>query len=133
MPLIIVSGRPCTGKTTFANKLVEFLSSKGHDKIVLVNEESLKLSKKDGYHSSAREKDVRGALKSEVDHNLTTDKIVIVDSLNYIKGYRYELYCSARTVRTPHCAVWVGCDETMSTSLNNQRITNGEDAYDPSM
>jgi protein KTI12 len=68
-----------------------------------------------------------------VDHNLTTEKIVIVDSLNYIKGYRYELYCSARTVRTPHCAVWVGCEESTSTRLNNERLGNGQDGYDLSM
>ena len=121
MPLIIVSGRPCTGKTSFATKLVEYLIAKGNEKVILVNEESLKLSKRDGYQNSQREKDVRGALKSEVDHNLTTDKIVIVDSLNYIKGYRYELYCSARTVRTPHCAlVHFACYQA---SINNMTDT----------
>lgn len=27
---------------------------------------------------------------------LTKDTIVIVDGLNYIKGYRYQMYCVAR-------------------------------------
>jgi len=27
---------------------------------------------------------------------LTKDTIVIVDGLNYIKGYRYQMYCAAR-------------------------------------
>ena len=27
---------------------------------------------------------------------LTRDTIVIVDGLNYIKGYRYQMYCVAR-------------------------------------
>lgn len=29
--------------------------------------------------------------------------IVIVDSLNYIKGFRYELYCISKHVKSTHC------------------------------
>ena len=35
----------------------------------------------------------------------TTERIVIVDSLNYIKGYRYELYCLSKHVKTPQCVL----------------------------
>jgi protein KTI12 len=28
--------------------------------------------------------------------NLTKNSIVIVDALNYIKGFRYQMYCVAR-------------------------------------
>jgi hypothetical protein len=42
---------------------------------------------------------------SAVDHALNADTIVLFDSLNYIKGYRYELYCIARSQSTPHCVV----------------------------
>jgi protein KTI12 len=132
MPLIIVAGRPCTGKTYFANELMKFLQNKG-SKVELFNEETLNISKNEGYKSSAKEKDVRGALKSSVDHNLTPEKFVIIDSLNYIKGYRYELYCTARTVRTTHCVVWVACEESKSKEINIQRISEGVDTYDPTM
>ena len=47
-----------------------------------------------------KEKMLRGALKSEVEKHITQDRIVIIDSLNYIKGYRYELYCLVRNSRT---------------------------------
>lgn len=30
---------------------------------------------------------------------------MIVDSLNYIKGYRYELYCLSKHMKTPQCVV----------------------------
>ena len=30
---------------------------------------------------------------------------MIVDSLNYIKGYRYELYCLSKHVKTPQCVL----------------------------
>ena len=43
----------------------------------------------------AKEKDLRGLLRSEVDRLLTKDNLVILDSLNYIKGFRYELHTYA--------------------------------------
>jgi hypothetical protein len=46
-----------------------------------------------------------------VDRRLSADSVVVLDSLNYIKGFRYELYCSARTFRTPHCVVWVAAGD----------------------
>ncbi len=51
------------------------------------------------------EKNLRASLKSSVERQLSRDVVVILDSLNYIKGYRYELYCIARALRTPHCIV----------------------------
>ena len=47
------------------------------------------------------EKMTRGTLKSAVERNLNKDTIVILDSLNYIKGFRYELFCIAKSVATP--------------------------------
>ena len=65
----------------------------------LINEESLNIDKRAGYSSSLDEKHTRSALKAVVTNKLTGACCVIVDSLNYIKGYRYELYCSARSLR----------------------------------
>lgn len=42
---------------------------------------------------------------SAVERFLTKDDIVIVDAMNYIKGFRYQLYCLARAIGTPHCVV----------------------------
>ncbi|XP_037078472.1 protein KTI12 homolog isoform X2 [Pollicipes pollicipes] len=40
---------------------------------------------------------------------ISKDDIVILDGLNYIKGYRYELFCISKNCRTPqmtlHCAI----------------------------
>jgi protein KTI12 len=133
MPLIIITGKPCTGKTTFAKMLVEHLRSEGKSNVELVNEESLLISKKDGYKSSFAEKGTRGALKGATDHKLNSDCYVVVDSLNYIKGYRYELYCAARTFRTPHCVIWVGCSDEISSEKNQARLDAGHDGYDTKM
>ena len=57
-------------------------------------------------HIEAREeKKARGALLSAVERLLSKDDIVIADGMNYIKGFRYQLYCVARAIGTPHCVV----------------------------
>lgn len=53
------------------------------------------------------EKDTRGLIKSEVERFTGSNSVVIVDSVNYIKGFRYELYCIAKNSRTTHCVVFV--------------------------
>jgi tRNA uridine 5-carbamoylmethylation protein Kti12 len=50
MPLVIISGHPCVGKTTFANKLLEKLKlTKDPSKIFLINEESLHYERDEFY------------------------------------------------------------------------------------
>ena len=126
MPLVILSGYPCSGKSLFALQLSEYLTSQGQN-AVIVNEESLGISKAEGYKDSAAEKVTRASLRSSVDHLLAGDTTVILDSLNYIKGYRYELYCVARSTRAPHCVCWVECDEQVSSRWNGARAA--EEAY----
>lgn len=127
MPLVMLSGYPCSGKTRFAQQLSEYLVGQGQS-VLIVNEESLGISKAEGYKSSAAEKVTRSSLRSSVDHLLAGDTTVILDSLNYIKGYRYELYCVARSMRTPHCVCWVECDEKVSSRWNSERAAG--ETYD---
>lgn len=51
------------------------------------------------------EKKSRAAFISAIERSISKDTVVIADSLNYIKGLRYQLYCIARAASTPHCAV----------------------------
>lgn len=126
MPLIIVTGHPCSGKSTFSLRLREYLEGKGCA-VLMVNEESEKISRDVGYADSGREKTTRGVLKSAIDHNLNDRTYVIADSLNYIKGYRYELYCMARTQNTQHCCVLVQCNEEVSQQwYESKKELNGE-------
>ena len=87
-------------------------------KCVIINEESLHISKTEHYESAAQEKILRQNLKSAVEHALNADTFVIFDSCNYIKGYRYELYCIARSRRTPHCVVHVSVDNAIADQWN---------------
>jgi protein KTI12 len=42
---------------------------------------------------------------SAVERLVSKDDLVIADAMNYIKGFRYQLYCVARAISTPHCVV----------------------------
>lgn len=111
MPLVVVSGFPASGKTQRSEELVEFLKKEWPKDVVVISEHDFveDQDKDYTYSSSQVEKDVRGALKGEVIRKISKDDLVIIDGLNYIKGYRYELFCISKNCRTPqvtlHCII----------------------------
>ncbi|KAJ3028186.1 UNVERIFIED_CONTAM: kti12, chromatin associated [Siphonaria sp. JEL0065] len=120
MPLIILVGLPCSGKTGRATEIASLLTAeiqqfnanvpKGRTafdpKVVVVNEESLGIDKGSGYGSMASEKMVRGDLLSGVERELSRDRFVVLDSLNYIKGFRYQLHCVVKALGTSQHTVF---------------------------
>ena len=46
---------------------------------------------------------------------------MIVDSLNYIKGYRYELYCLSKHVKTPQCILHCDVSPDVALTWNSSR------------
>jgi tRNA uridine 5-carbamoylmethylation protein Kti12 len=54
---------------------------------------------------SQGEKPGRANLFSNLTRNLSQETIVICDSLNYIKGFRYQMYCAARESSARVCTV----------------------------
>lgn len=75
-------------------------------KVHLINDQTLGLSR-NVYHTAKAEKDARAEEYSAVKRVLSRDDIVIADGLNYIKGFRYQLYCEAKALQTPSCVVSV--------------------------
>lgn len=57
---------------------------------------------------SKSEKSVRSDIKSMAQRMLNTNDILIIDGSNYIKGYRYEIYCITKLYKTPQCTIF--CD-----------------------
>lgn len=117
MPLITFCGLPCSGKTTWAQKLKSGLEQKileaqdgnlpGHNyKVIYHSDETLGIGH-DTYKDSNKEKNARGTQMSAVKRDLSRSNIVILDTLSYIKGFRYQLFCEAKGVVTPHCVVQV--------------------------
>ncbi|XP_049430210.1 protein KTI12 homolog isoform X2 [Epinephelus fuscoguttatus] len=70
---------------------------------------------------SQKEKNIRASLKAEVERKVNREDIVILDSLNYIKGYRYELFCLIKHSQTPHCLVYCLTSDEVSSTWNTNR------------
>ena len=72
-------------------------------------------TKQELYENSEAEKQTRGALKAAFDravkksdgNNGNSRRLVILDSLNYIKGFRYELHCISKASGEKHGILWV--------------------------
>jgi protein KTI12 len=73
------------------------------------------------------EKKARGAHLSAVERLLSKDDIVIADGLNYIKGFRYQLYCVARALSTPHCVIHAATPLNLVKEWNGLRGAEGYD------
>jgi protein KTI12 len=72
--------------------------------------------------ANASEKDARATIYGAVKRVLSDKDIVILDGLNYIKGWRYQLYCEAKAVRTPSCLLQIGCTKEKSREVNEARL-----------
>lgn len=121
MPCLIIAGHPSAGKTTLAKLLKErALKHDAIDEVVIVNEESEcgsvgtenQRTKQELYQTSTAEKQTRGALKAAFDRAVKKSgggsrKLVILDSMNYIKGFRYELHCISKASGEKHGILWV--------------------------
>ena len=54
---------------------------------------------------SRSEKPARGALFTAMQRHMGQDTLLIVDGMNYIKGFRYQMYCAARELKLRVCTV----------------------------
>jgi protein KTI12 len=88
------------------------------------------------YSDSQAEKATRSALKAVFDRAVGAaaaastssgidddDKttLIILDSMNYIKGFRYEMHCISKAAQERHAVVWVMNDVDVSKQWNEQR------------
>lgn len=59
---------------------------------------------------------------------LSNKDVVILDGANYIKGWRYQLYCEAKAVRTPHCVMHIGTPIEQARKINEERLAQYDQA-----
>ncbi|XP_068579270.1 protein KTI12 homolog [Cebidichthys violaceus] len=121
MPLIVMCGYPCSGKTRRAEELKVCFERNTDRKVHVIGDGALGVEKNTVYADSQKEKNVRASLKAEVERKVNKDDVVIFDSLNYIKGYRYELFCLIKHVQTPHCLVYCLTSDEVSSTWNSSR------------
>lgn len=131
--LVVVCGKPSSGKTRTVDKLRERLGRDdvGAD-VVVVDEASVNAGKRDeAYENATKEKMTRGGLRSACDRSLhRSGPCVILDSLNAIKGFRYELWCVARAAASRYAVVYVETSDENVKAWNEERRARGEDSYD---
>ncbi|GMG60198.1 unnamed protein product [Ambrosiozyma monospora] len=140
MPLILLVGFPSSGKTTWAKKIVKAFEDKistlepnspgSNMKVIYHNDESLGITH-DQYQESVTEKSARGTQISAVKRDISRNNIVILDSLNYIKGFRYQLNCESKALSTPYCVVQVVTPSEICFDWNSKR--EGKDKWDESL
>ncbi|KAL9246337.1 hypothetical protein vseg_019884 [Gypsophila vaccaria] len=131
MALVVICGQPCSGKSTAASCLAEALRDcESKPTVRIIDETLFHLDRNQTYANMPAEKNLRGVLRSEVDRSVSRDNIVIVDSLNSIKGYRYELWCLARAAGVRYCVVYCDTDETDCRKWNEDRKNKDEASYD---
>ena len=134
MALVVICGQPCSGKSKAASCLAEALKeSESKHQVRVIDEASFHLDRNHSYANMPAEKNLRGVLRSEVDRSVSKDNIIIVDSLNNIKGYRYELWCLARGAGIRYCVVYCDVEETHCRKWNEERREKGEANYDDSI
>ncbi|KAI1360643.1 chromatin associated protein KTI12 [Xylaria arbuscula] len=151
MPLIIVTGFPTSGKSTRAKQLHTYLSerikaaatptsnsasSTPKYRLHLISDQTLSISRSvydlsalpaHTRSANASEKDARAALYGAVKRVLSDRDIVILDGLNYIKGWRYQLHCESKAVRTPSCILQIGCSKDRAREVNEARLSSDDD------
>jgi protein KTI12 len=128
MPLIILTGTPASGKSKRANELKEFFESK--QKIVHLISESEHIrknyEKNEYFMDSKKEKQIRADVKSLSLGRMNKNDVVIMDAGNYIKGYRYEIYCATKAARTTQLTIYCAIDREKSWNFNENRADEEE-------
>lgn len=126
MPLIIICGTPVSGKTTRANEIKHYFMSKHAKQVNIISEDEaiakLGYEKNSVYLDAQKEKRLRGYLKSEVLKLIGKDNVVILDGGNYIKGYRYELYCASKASKSTQCTIYTIRNFEEAWNDNLQRV-----------
>ncbi|KAK8136747.1 hypothetical protein PG984_004687 [Apiospora sp. TS-2023a] len=146
MPLIMVTGFPTSGKSTRAKQLYSYLDDRIKEtangatpkyRLHLISDQTLSISRSvydlsalpaHTRSANASEKDARATIYGAVKRVLSDKDIVILDGLNYIKGWRYQLNCESKAVRTPSCVLQIGCPTDTAKEVNQGRLRKQQEA-----
>ncbi|ERS96983.1 protein KTI12 [Sporothrix schenckii 1099-18] len=161
MPLIILSGLPTSGKSTRAKQLYDYLAErieaeaakaaeggtpttaatpKPTYRLHLISDDALSISRAvydlstlpaHTRSANASEKDARAAIYGAVKRVLSPRDIVVLDGLNYIKGWRYQLACEAKNVSTTSAVLQIGCSVDRAREINAERLQSAGTGTEP--
>jgi protein KTI12 len=91
--------------------------------------------------ANASEKDARAKVFAELKKRLGRNELVVLDAAggSYIKGWRYQVFCESKAVRTPQALLHVGTPVDVARGINEERLarrergdgeTEGEEPYE---
>ncbi|PCH36115.1 chromatin associated protein KTI12 [Wolfiporia cocos MD-104 SS10] len=128
MALITVSGYPSSGKSRRAEQLKTHLEARLRDpgyagpnlKVSVVSDDVLNIDRQ-VYNDGRAEKPARAALFTAAQRQMGQDTILIIDAMNYIKGFRYQLYCAAREQKLRVCTMYVAATPEICKEWNASR------------
>ncbi|KFD53685.1 hypothetical protein M514_05390, partial [Trichuris suis] len=126
MSLVVLSGYPLSGKTALAHRLKEELPKYNctHEVHLVLDSDSNSVMK-----DSVAERMSRAALKSTVQRLIQPNRIVVVDSTNYLQSFRYELCCLAKECKVGFLIV--RCAANPDTVIErNKHSTNDGPIFD---
>ncbi|KAG9220807.1 hypothetical protein CCMSSC00406_0002593 [Pleurotus cornucopiae] len=134
MAFITISGFPSSGKSTRTQQIKAHLEAKIKNpeysgplkQVIVLSDDSLGISRT-AYDDSRAEKPARGTLFTTLQRQMNADTVLIVDSLNYIKGFRYQMYCAAREMKLRMCTVYVVATPELCHQWNLSRP--GDEKY----
>uniref|UniRef100_F6W3M1 Protein KTI12 homolog n=1 Tax=Xenopus tropicalis TaxID=8364 RepID=F6W3M1_XENTR len=124
MPLVVLCGFPCSGKSSRSQELQEHLEQSGR-KVHIIGDHVLGVDRNAVYADSKKEKELRGSLRAAVERcYMYTDIKQTVLSVHFFLGYRYELFCLIKHVQTPHCLIHCITAPEISSTWNQNRDKN---------
>lgn len=132
MPCIVISGIPCSGKSTRSLEIANFFKDLGIEVSIISEIEQINkagFEKNSFYADSNKEKHIRSLMKSELLRNIKPSNVVILDALNYIKGYRYEIFCGTKANKCNQCTIFTEINRDQAWKFNESR-ENEEEKYD---
>eukprot|EP00871_Galdieria_phlegrea_P003138 jgi/Galph1/3825/GphlegSOOS_G2473.1 len=123
MPLLVLCGYPQSGKTTFTRELQKVCMEKAIP-VKVVADDSIGQSR-DSLYKYMSFRVARGLIRTEVER--LVDKETLLN--NFLKGFRYELFCLARALNTQYALLFCSCTKDQVHSRNKALRETGEDFY----
>ncbi|XBW37217.1 hypothetical protein QEN19_002799 [Hanseniaspora menglaensis] len=133
MPLILLTGLPNSGKTDISQELISKINSFFNNpevispltfkpNIIYHSDETLSIPP-ESYSNPKLEKFNRGKIQSIMRRDVNLKNIVIVNSLNYIKGFRYQLFIDCKNFNEGYCLIY-SIKATSEDQLNSSSVGN---------
>lgn len=145
--LIIVTGTPCSGKTFRAQQILQEFEGRIAESTVDLKRSVIHLTSQHAtldpslrngesfqppnqntnprdiiYNSAREEKNARAEEFSAIKRALSKNVVVIADAPNYIKGFRYQLFCEAKAAGTRSVVLHTAAREDESVAWNKTRL-----------